>query len=316
MATEDYIPVTGDDWYQRRRDDAEGRFFRQMSDQGPRGGDDDSTRQGIYCLTSSGKLLAYKNAGQNVRVMREVLRAGLAKWRDLPSSERKPGAVALGDEGAVDSEYARTPPEGGLIVNVFTRALEKETQNGFAEADCGQGRGGEAARDHLWLTRSEWQSLVPLEPKAGSSFPFPAGLVERICRFHLVDDTRGEPPHWEQREIRSASMNLTVEQVTPEQVRIRLDGSALLSTNADLAKAKRGYDVRLLGYLTYDRHANAITRFDILALGDHWGEGPFTAGARPGRTPLGIAFELAAGKSAADRVPPQGARFLPGYFGR
>ena len=37
--------------------------------------------------------------------------------------------------------------------------------------------------------------------------------------------------------------------------------------------------------------------------GDHWGEGAWTGGARPGRTPFGVAFELSAGLtfSKADR---------------
>src|SRR6478672_1245892 len=62
MATEDFVPVTADDWYQRRRQDAEGEFFRKVADQGPRKGEGGSTRQGIYCLTAAGQLLNYKNA--------------------------------------------------------------------------------------------------------------------------------------------------------------------------------------------------------------------------------------------------------------
>lgn len=60
MIRERFIPVTGDDWYRRRRDDAVGRFFRAVSDQGPRKGRD-QTRQGLYVLTASGKLLAFRN---------------------------------------------------------------------------------------------------------------------------------------------------------------------------------------------------------------------------------------------------------------
>src|SRR5205823_3369628 len=83
-------PVAGDDWYQRRRQDAEGAFFRKVADQGPRKGAGGSTRQGIYCLTPDGTLLAYKNAGQAPDVMREVLRRGLAEWKKLPATRRKP----------------------------------------------------------------------------------------------------------------------------------------------------------------------------------------------------------------------------------
>ena len=53
----------------------------------------------------------------------------------------------------------------------------------------------------------------------------------------------------------------------------------------------------------------------LVALGEHWGEGTFTGGARPGRSPLGVAFELADDHSASNVIPPQGARELDGYFG-
>src|SRR5438270_6623311 len=95
MATDDYVAVTGDDWYQRRGQDAEGEFFRKVADQGPRKGEGGSTRQGIYCLTADGQLLTYKNAGQDAGVMREVLRHGLAQWRKLPADRRRAGAVKI-----------------------------------------------------------------------------------------------------------------------------------------------------------------------------------------------------------------------------
>src|SRR5688572_8479416 len=97
MATENFIPVTGDDWYQRRREDAEGEFFRKVANQGPRKGEGGTTRQGIYCLTADGKLLAYKNAGQDPAAMRDVLRSALKAYWRLPEAQRKPGAVQVED---------------------------------------------------------------------------------------------------------------------------------------------------------------------------------------------------------------------------
>ena len=116
MATEDYVPVAADDWYQRRREDEEGKFFRAVANQGPRKGEGGSTRQGIYCFTADGKLLVYKNAGQDAGVMRDVLRQGLREWKKLPEERRKPDAVTVSDFAKIDSTYSRTPPAGGLIV--------------------------------------------------------------------------------------------------------------------------------------------------------------------------------------------------------
>jgi hypothetical protein len=315
MATEDYISIAADDWYQRRRDDAEGMFFRGVADQGPRRGEGGSTRQGIYCFTADGKLLAYKNAGQMPEVMRETLRQGLREWQRLPAERRRPGAVRVEALSQADAQFARSPPPGGLIVNVFTRILDHE-QGALCRGSCGTPGGEQAARDHLWLTETEWKSLVPARPNRGDRFPLPAAVAERILRFHLIDNTRGEPPMWRRDEIRAQELMLTVEEATPDAVRLRLDGTALLASAADAAQAKRGFDVRLLGYLRYDRLKEVLDRFDVVAVGDHWGEGPYTRRARPGCTPLGIAFELASGKSGADRVPPQAAREIASYLGR
>jgi hypothetical protein len=320
MATEDYVPVAGDDWYQRRREDAEGKFFRSVADQGPRKGEGGSTRQGIYCLTADGKLLAYRNAGQAPDVMREVLHQGLRAWQKLPAERRRPGATTVEDAGTTDPQYTRTPPPGGLVVTVYTRILDHDKDvlqlGAFCRGTCSVKGGEAAARDHLWLTEAEWKSLVPAEPKAGERVPVPAAVAERMLRFHLVDNTRGEPPMWRREDIRRQELTLTVEEVTPAAVRLRLDGSALLATRADAETAERGFDVRLLGYIGYDRAARAIDRFDVVAVGDHWGRGTYTGRARPGREPLGVAFVLANGKSAADRVPPQAAREIDAYFGR
>ena len=98
LATEEFIPVAADDWYQRRRDDAEGKFFRSVADQGPRKGIGGDTRQGIYCLTADGKLLAYRNAGQLPDVMRTTLQQALVAWKNPHAWLR------------VSAQAAETPP--------------------------------------------------------------------------------------------------------------------------------------------------------------------------------------------------------------
>jgi hypothetical protein len=248
--------------------------------------------------------------------MRDTIRQGLRAWQKLPDDRRQPGAVTVADPETVDPRFARTPPPGGLIVRVYTRILDREGQDDFCRGTCPT-RGGEAAaRDHLWLTQAEWKSLIPADPKVGDTMPVPAAVAERMLRFHLTDNTRGEPPMWRRDEIRSSKLTLTVEEATPAAIRLRLDGTALLATRPDADQAERGFDVRLLGHIGYDRAKGAIDRFDVVAAGDHWGAGPHTRRARPGRMPLGVAFELANGKSAADLVPPQAGREINAYFGR
>jgi hypothetical protein len=142
----------------------------------------------------------------------------------------------------------------------------------------------------------------------------PTTIAERLLRFHLIDNTRGEPPMWRKSDIRRSELKLTAAQGDGAETALRLEGTALLSTAAEPENADRGYDVRLLGEIRLDA-SGRVTRFDVVAVGDHWGEGTFTRGARPGRTPLGVALELADGRHPGDSVPPQGAREVQAYFG-
>lgn len=315
MATEDFVPVTADDWYQRRRQDAEGEFFRKVASQGPRKGQGGSTRQGIYVLTADGELLSYKNAGQNADVTRDELKRALAKFRKLPESRRAPKAVEVGDAGQPDRQYTRTPPPGGLIVRVHARILDRAGDE-FCKGACKTTGGDAAARDFLWLTRDEVRSLAPAKAEVGFTYDVPKAVADRIVRFHLVDNTRGEPPFWTREQVRKANLTLTVTKVSPDGVELRFDGNALLATDAEPNRADRGYDVRLRGELRYLPEKQTLDRFDVAAVGEHWGDAVYTRGARPGRSLVGVAFGPIAGDRPTDRVPPQAARDLNIYLGQ
>lgn len=318
LGREEFVAVACDDWYQRRRRDPEGEFFINVANQGPRKGQGGATRQGIYILTASGKLLVCKNVGQLPQATLDMFREGLEKWKRLPESERAPGAIKVPAHGEFDPDYHRPLPPGGVILKVYARALDRQTSANnllFTDAQCTIGRGDEASRDHLWLSETEWRSLIPDDPKPGARFPVPPPIAQRILRFHLVDNTRGEPPFWRRNEIRTNALDLIVDSVSPTLIQLRLEGAALLTTDPDPEKAARGYQPQLQGHIKYDRDQRRLTQFDLVAVGDHWGSGPHTRRARPGRTPLGVAFELTSAQSPADRIAPQGAREFRDYFG-
>jgi hypothetical protein len=285
-----------------------------VSDQGPRRNTDGSTRQGIYIFTASGKLLVYKNH-QDPDVMRDVMMRGLVEWQKLPKEQRRPGAVKVEELTEVDKRYSRTPPPDALIATVYTRILDADGKGGYCKGSCKFTGGDQSARDHLWLTKTDWQCLVPRDAKKGDTIPMPARIAQRLARYHLVDNTRGEPPFWKADEVRKVEISMLVEEASEKTVRLKVTGAALMATDADPAKAKRGYDATLSGVIVYDVEKKVITRFDLVAVGDHWGQGTYTPGARPGRQPLGVAFELARGKPA-DLVPPQAARDYNDYIGK
>ena len=312
-----FVPCCIDDWYQRRRQDDEGKFFRSVADQpGGRTGKGGSTRQGIYVLTPDGDLLAYKNAGDNVEATQAELALALRKWVALPAARRTPGGVSVPKHGKLDPNFSRVPPEGGLVLKVHGRILAKKGES-YAKGECGFTGGDKASRDFAWLTAAEAKAMVPARREVGQTVELPAAVARRLVRFHLVDNTRGEPEFWEASEVRRQKLTLTVTADTADAVELRLDGDVLLSTEADADRAARGFEAKLYGTLRYRPAKQAFDRWDVVALGEHWGSGAYTkTGERVGRAPLGISLELADPTIPAERVPPQAARERDRYFGR
>ncbi len=189
----------------------------------------------------------------------------------------------------IDSRYNISAPDGGLVLRVRAKVLD-----GYEPTNDRWQRVFQTAlsRDNLWVSASEHKALV-----AGQ---IPRSLLQRIARFHLVDNTRGEPPMWKPDEIRNAEMKLTDG---------RLSGSVHLETD----RADRGYEAKFNGVVEVED--GSVVRFDMVALGDFWGEGPYTRRAPVGKFPLAISFTLADGTDIADQLAPQAARgWLPGYL--
>src|SRR5262249_50123079 len=174
----------------------------------------------------------------------------------------------------------------------------------------------EPGRDHLWLTRPEWRSLVPSSARKGQRFPVPKPLVDRLCRRYLIDLVRvgGEGGPRRPEDTQAEELSLTVEESTPAGLRLRLDGSARFRTRGPEhgAPGKQGRvdDFRLQGLLRYDRGMRTITRFDLVALcpTGHYDQ------AGKEIVPLGVAFRLTPGTTPADRVRPHS--FHAGYFAK
>jgi len=309
VVKENFVAVVADDWYQRRRQDAEGEFFRKVADQSPRKGEGGSTRQGIYCLTADGKLLSYKNAGQNAEATLDSIKQALREWKKLPAARRKPGAVKVEDELETDEQFHRTMPKGAQVFEVFTRLLQK-TDDGYKQAECKIGKGDQPGRDHFWLTKEELADLADPNAKPGSTKKLSKFVERRIARFHLLDDTRGEPPMWEEKEVRKVDVTMHCKKVDAKQIVWSIEGEALIHTDSD----QRGCKVALGGEWTVDRFKKRVVAGDLVAFGEHWGESPLTRGAPPGKTPIGIVFTLPKDEKTAEQVPPQFARHLRYYL--
>lgn len=279
-----FVPVAIDQANQRRQQDTEGEFYRKIAAQSPRS-DFNSTTQGFYIATAAGELLLYNNNRDPAKV-RRLMQEKLAEF-DASDAARKDTAAIKATK--VDSRYNMSVPDGGLVLRVQAKVLDgyEPTDNQWESIFQSA-----ISRDNLWVSPSEHQALV--------SGQIPASLQERIARFHLVDNTRGEPPMWRKEDIRNIELQMR-------------DGKVMGVANLENARGDRGYDAQLLGAVRVKD--DRVVRFDMVAKGEFWGTGPYTKGAPKGKFPLAISFTLADGTDIADGLPPQGARgWLRGYL--
>ncbi|MCI0743377.1 MAG: hypothetical protein L0Y72_30490 [Gemmataceae bacterium] len=242
----------------------------------------------------------------------------LDNWRKFPYAERKPGSITIEERG----EFKPTPRDpkpvpGGLFVKTFMRALDKNAQGElFAPAKLSLGISktvvkAEPNRDFLWIKADEWKSLMPANPKKGDTFDVPDAIRTRIVRFHLVDGACCLPGFHERKQVHDATMSLTVEDVTPTSVQMRLSGQARVGAKTPHIE----FDVA--GTLAFDPGRQAFTRFDMVALSRSACHKD-TASGRP--LWLGIAFELGNPEQPADCRVPYRIWYdhygLSDYFGR
>ncbi len=320
----------------QNRQDAVGQFLREAGMQLPGAGGSQ------WCVTAGGRVLeGNSHDGTSFSVRR-----ALEKWQALPASERAPGAVRVKERGAVDARRAPpAPPPGTLILAVYYRAFMRtpegrlryltgkdlwhdehgvKTEAEFDATYPGHITTPQAQPDHMWLAEAEWQALMPADPRPGDRVALPAALADRLVRRHLNPLTvYGETEPVERRDVRAAELRLTVEAVSAARVRMRLEGRAKLGkeppggalTGRIACVTEWGYEPGVLGFLEYDPGKRVFTRFDVVALGDHFGRlGICDSGARPGLQPLGVSFELVQGDRPADRVPPGRAATARQYF--
>ena len=239
------MPVAVDQHIHRRLKDEEGKLFASVLKQAGRGLGGRS--QGVYIFAPSGTLLAFANTADAAHVKRLMKKA-------LDSSEPAPPAIDYPD--APKASPVGDRPKGTLIALVTTKVL-----GGYEKVE---GRrtpihAASLGEDHLWIRPDEADALA-----RGS---FPDSLLQRMVRYHFVDNTRGEPPFWRTDEVRRADVRLNDEGV--------LDGKVELQTQDE----QRGFEAEVFGHL--ETKDGKLSRFDLVARGWFHGEGRFTRGAPP-----------------------------------
>ena len=300
-ASRAFVPAADETWRLQRGDDAECRLFRAMLDpEHPEKGG--GSRQGIYVVAPSGRLLAGANVLQADRAL-ELLARGLAAWQALPEEQRWLAADAL---AAPVRRWESSCPDDGLVLEQFSRDLP-------ADGDPSAQPLPPVQRDHAWFSRAEARHLLPDEPRAGDVHEVPASLVTRLARFHLVDAVKGQVQPFAPEEV-EGSLRVEVVAREGDVVDLRLSGRSdavargpwLMGENSWKWPGEHPRSVRVSfeGRARYDLATGAFTGFELLALGTRRGSSGLNG--RKGDTdegPIGFWLQLA-GRAPADRVAP------------
>ena len=273
LLKDQFIPAAVDNHHIEKQKDAEGDFYRSIA-----------SHQGEYLCTAEGKLLASTNTHSASHLKGLMLKA----LKDF-----QPPAAPAAAGAAPDARFHRAPPEGGLVVKVTTKVLSGYEKSTNRNAEIYQESLG---RDNLWIEADEARSLAAGE--------IPDAVKRRIASYHLVDNTRGEPPWWRRDEIRAIDLEMG------------RDGLVKGKAHLETAKGDRGFTADLLGFIAVAD--GKVTRFDLVAKGEAWGAGRYNGGQPTGKYPIAFAFTLSDAKTDADRLLPQGAcrGNFAGYFAR
>lgn len=249
------------------------------------------TSQGFYTLSADGTFYGYNN-NRSIERVNALMDEALAEFR-----RAAPGPAEI-SKADIAAPWARTPDSGAAVVRVFSRI--RPVPAGAAEAN------GHLGRDHLWITAEEIRAMLA----GGDEFPLPRTLAQRMVRYHLIDNVRGEPNMWAADEVKKAEF--TVRRVPKEVAgvsRAAASSPVEFEFQGDFAQVtkdnSRGLEGAIHGRLTIEEGHSRLVRFRAYAECMAWGSGTYTGGAPDGKFPLLIAM-IEANDAIALSVPPQG----------
>jgi hypothetical protein len=251
---------------------------------------------------------------EGLKLRKDDLEGVLKEFARLPREQRTPAledpALAQPAKRAVPQ-----PPPGGLIVRGYCTYLRHDAKKRIVRSSEYYYKQNpdrwlvETQSDLLWLTESEWKSLIPAAPKPGDRSEVAPAIQKRFYSTIGIDYMEGSVSAL---PTRKSSMSLVVEKVDDATLVLRLEGHAHLGKEFDETLRSepnsRGCELRILGEVRYDRTKQALERFDVAGVGRAWGNkmNYVRREVRLDQYPwmYGIAWELVTGDAPQDRIPP------------
>lgn len=288
MSAEFVVAADACDRMQRETcQDEDALIFRKFAGQrtskkGNRGGN-----QGHYAVTPSGELLA-SSSNTDPKALADLMKQALAKWAELPREKRLLAKTPQSDASENWRRAEKLYPVDGLALRVVARDQKRV-------------RWPDSNLDYAWFRKAEARGFLPVKPTKGARHEVPRELVERLARFHLIDNVYAlNYTFFPKDSIEKAQLTSTVDQVDGDLVSLRLEG---LSRASMVSPNKIGYEPKLVGRAKYDLKQGKFVDFELVAVGKRWGLGSCNQRHDPTPALMGIVFTLA-GDSPAERLPP------------
>jgi hypothetical protein len=270
------VPAADEVYRLQRVNDAEGKLFRKVSQQGHYASyGPDFTHQGTYAMTPSGVFLASINTN-DAKHIGEMMKKALDKWKRLSPAQR----LAKGDLSKVpvkrlESKY----PVDGLVLHEFQRDVYRPELTGWQATAWNQ--------DFAWFKKEEVSQFIPRDLSSRMTIDIPSAYVKRMARLHFVDQVRGQSAPYSLAQVQDAVLTSNVTMIVGTTAYLKLSGHAKCDDGT------RGVEVRMYGEGEWD-----------VALGQRWGGTQNNErGEDPGPSPIGFAFTIA-GDTPADHIAP------------
>ncbi|HEV3026115.1 MAG TPA: hypothetical protein VG457_01000 [Planctomycetota bacterium] len=304
-----FIPAADEVGRLQSGGDAECQLFRKIAEQGHYASRTrpSRTRQGTYATTADGTFLASWNKN-DPRFVARKLREALENWDRLKAEGRK----FLGKDPLEIAQLNRADrffPEGGLVLKVNTRDLPRDPPQQGLCADAWN-------QDFAWFNKDEAKQFLAGKIGPGRTREVPRTLVERLARFHFLDNVRGQTSPFPARAIKEATLTSRVTAVDGDVVSLRLEGRTKAVQKGEWSirgfedmnrpsGQERGLEMKLLGSARFDRKQGRFVGFEVVAVGTRWGGTQYNCRENDlAPAPYGAVLYLA-GASRAERVAPE-----------
>jgi hypothetical protein len=288
-----FVPCADEVGRLQRADDPEAVFFRSFCDYGHYARRDSATgtRQGIYALTPSGKLLGSWNSRRVPEVLRQLNRA-LELWDGMEDAERYPTeSLALG------ARFEDRYPSDGLVLLAYSRDLPRENDT----RDPADWRTNAWNVDHVWFTARDAAQLA--DGLLGDA------AARRLVRLHARDNVRGQTRPYPDTSITAAGLAARVVAEEGTTRVLELTGVAGVREEGEWradderggsAPEVRSFEGTFYGTATWN--GARFTSFELALVGPRTGATQYNERHDDrGPAPMGVVFRLA---EPGDRVAP------------